>query len=71
MTSREDYIDQCLDPSKRRLDRNRGIQIRGFAEALERAAAESKSNETHESRPNKALATPDDATDPHCPKNFD
>jgi len=36
--AREDYIDECLDPRKRPIDRNRGLQADGFAEALQRAA---------------------------------
>ncbi len=36
----EDYIEGCLDPSKRPLDRNRGLQADGFAEALRKAGAD-------------------------------
>lgn len=38
--TREDYIEGCLDPRKRPMDRNRGLQADGFAEALQRAAGD-------------------------------
>lgn len=40
MNSREDYIDQCIDPSKRPLDRNRGLQHSIFGDALKRASGD-------------------------------
>ena len=58
MTSREDYLDSCIDPGKRNMDRNRGLQANTFSEALLRAAAaeEKKTDDT-------------DKQD-HCPENF-
>jgi hypothetical protein len=40
MTHYEDHIEQCLDPRKRHMDRNRGMQSGGFSEALKRASAD-------------------------------
>lgn len=39
MSNHNDYIEKCSDPSKRHLDRNRGFQAEGFADALGRVAA--------------------------------
>ncbi len=33
----ENYIEGCLDPSKRNMDRNRGLQAKDFGDALSRA----------------------------------
>ncbi|MCV0439727.1 MAG: hypothetical protein K5880_13960 [Hydrogenophaga sp.] len=40
MNSREDYIESCLDPRKRNMDRNKGLQAGGFCEALQKAGAD-------------------------------
>ena len=52
MTDRNDYVDKCLDPRKRDFDRNRGLQLDGFADALNRAAA-NQEKEVAEDRPIK------------------
>jgi hypothetical protein len=40
MDRREDYIESCLDPGKRNLDRNRGFQSDIFSDVLEKAGAD-------------------------------
>ena len=40
MKSRENLIESCLDPRKRNMDRNRGIQSDCFCNALQKAGAE-------------------------------
>jgi len=38
----DDYLEACADPSKRNMDRNRGLQADAFTQALLRAAADTK-----------------------------
>lgn len=45
MVSHEDYIDKCLNPNKRHIDRNRGLQADHFSQALERASGKYKMND--------------------------
>jgi hypothetical protein len=40
MVDHNDYIDQCLNPSKRNWDRNRGLQPDDFSNALQRASGD-------------------------------
>jgi hypothetical protein len=42
MTNREDRVESLIDPGKRNMDRNRGLQANAFKEALLRAAAETE-----------------------------
>jgi len=57
MANHEDYLDACIDPGKRNMDRNRGLQANAFKEALLRAAADTKK-------------TPDDTAKPDdCQEN--
>jgi len=55
MDSRKDYIEKCSDPSKRNLDRNRGFQAEGFANALEQVAKNSLPAKAVENDANSAL----------------
>jgi len=44
MDSREEYIEKCMNPNKRNLDRNRGIQSEDFSDVFKRVAASNKIN---------------------------
>ena len=48
MADRENYIESCLDPRKRNMDRNRGLQAKSFNEALVRAAAAQETSDDAE-----------------------
>jgi len=62
MTDHNDYIQQCLDPRKRNIDRNRGLQSIGFTDALKRAASNNLPDELGEggvrSTPGTDIADP-------------
>lgn len=59
MANHEDRIESLIDPSKRNMDRNRGLQLSSFSEALVRASADVEN-------------TTDDAKkQDHCPDNSD
>ena len=59
MANHEDRIEPLMDPSKRNMDRNRGLQLKSFSEALVRASA------------NAENATDDVEKQDHCPDNSD
>jgi len=40
MNQQENFIESCLDPRKRNMDRNRGLQADGFSAALKKAGAD-------------------------------
>jgi len=56
MKERKDYVEQCLDPSKRNMDRNRGLQANAFGDALKRAAIAAEPKEINKDIKN----TPDE-----------
>lgn len=59
MANNEDRVESLIDPSKRNMDRNRGLQSKAFSDALLRAAVDSEN-------------TPDDTEKPdHCHGNSD
>lgn len=42
MANHEDRVESLIDPGKRNMDRNRGLQANAFKEALLRAATDTK-----------------------------
>jgi hypothetical protein len=58
MVSHDDFVEQCLDPSKRPLDRNRGLQADSFSEALKRSSGDSYMKEGVPRTPGTDIADP-------------
>lgn len=63
MKSHDELIESCLDPRKRNMDRNRGLQSNSFCDALQKAGAECLPEELGEGGVNRTPGT--DIADPY------